>query len=299
MINFRFHIISLVAVFLALALGVLFGSAVGEPAIVDTLHGQINTAQNRLHDLRQENSDLNAEMKRLSDFVDATGPLMVQDRLQGVDVAVLAERGVDGKPVHDTMQLLHDAGANAPVAIWLEPRWQLPERADVDALATAIGSSSTIPDTVRVEAMNALARRVSRPASTVEGTPDLLTTLADAKFISIDGADAKALASFPAHRGRAVVIDGSRSDITDPAVFVAAVAAFKNRGVPTVAAEVGSEAADERSNRGQVVDVVRADDQLDGEVSTLDDLDLAQGRLTAVLALQQAASGVFRDYGYG
>ena len=42
MINFRFHIASLVAVFLALALGVVMGSTVVDRAIVESLRTQID-----------------------------------------------------------------------------------------------------------------------------------------------------------------------------------------------------------------------------------------------------------------
>lgn len=300
MINFRFHIISLVAVFLALALGVLFGSAVGEPAIVDTLHGQIDTARQRANDLRQQNSDVRGQLGRMSDFVDASAAFTVQNRLRNVDVVVIAERGVDDNPIDATVDLLRQAGANVPAIIWLQQRWLLPEQADVDALAGALGSSSTIADTVRVEGLNALARRVGRPVSTLdEGQPDVLQALVDAKFISVDGADVQALASFPAHRARALVIDGIQSDIDDPVVFAACVTALKNRGVGTVAAEVGSDNRNADAQRGDIVAAIRADDKLDRVVSTVDDLDLVQGRLTTVIALQQIAQGTAGDYGYG
>jgi hypothetical protein len=300
MINFRFHIISLVAVFLALALGVLFGSAVGEPAIVDTLHGQIDTARQRSNELRAQNGDLRDEVGRMSDFVDATSGFMVEGRLKKVDVAVIAERGIDDKPVDSTVELLRAAGANAPGIVWLQKRWLLADPTDVQALADAIGSSSTVADTVRAEGLNALARRLARPVSSLdEGTPDLLAALADANFIAIDGADLETMQAFPVRPARALVVDGAESDIDDPDMFLATVRALKNRGVDTVAAEVGSDKPDQRDARGRVVQAVRDDNQLDGVVSTLDDLDLAQGRITAVIALQQIAAGTAGDYGYG
>jgi hypothetical protein len=300
MINFRFHIISLVAVFLALALGVLFGSAVGEPAIVDTLHGQIDTARARANDLRRQNSDLRGQAKRMSEFVDSTSAFTVQNRLKNVDIVVIAERGVDDNPIDATVDLMREAGANVPAIIWLQQRWMLPEQGDVEALAEALGSSSTIADTVRVEGLNALARRVGRPVSALDADqPDVLQALVDANFITVDGADVPALASFPAHRSRALVVDGISSDIDDPVVFAACVTALKNRGVGTVAAEVGSDSPDAAAQRGDIVAAVRADDKLDRIVSTIDDLDLVQGRLTAVIALQQIAQGTAGDYGYG
>ena len=40
MLNFRFHVVSLVAVFLALAIGIIMGSTVIDRALVDTLEEQ-------------------------------------------------------------------------------------------------------------------------------------------------------------------------------------------------------------------------------------------------------------------
>jgi hypothetical protein len=44
---------------------------------------------------------------------------------------------------------------------------------------------------------------------------------------------------------------------------------------------------------------VRGDPSLADNVSTLDDVELAQGPLTAVLALQQLNHGLVGHYGYG
>jgi hypothetical protein len=309
MINFRFHIISLVAVFLALALGIFLGAAVGEPTIVERLRGQINTAQERSNRLQSENSDLADEVDRLQQFVETASAFTVAGRLEGVDVAVIAERGVDDGPVDATVDLLRAAGANAPMVVWLQRRWELAEESDVEALADAIGSSSTTAEVVRSEAFNALARRVTRPRAESDATdpddpddledPDVLQALADANFIAIDGADLDALASFPATTARALVVDGWGGDIDDGELFASAVTTFKNRGVDTVAAEVGGDAPEETAQRGAFVEPVREDEALDGFVSTVDDLDLAQGRVSAVIALEQLAAGIVGDYGYG
>ena len=45
MINFRFHLVSLVAVFLALGLGILVGSTVIDQGIVNRLDSEINHVQ--------------------------------------------------------------------------------------------------------------------------------------------------------------------------------------------------------------------------------------------------------------
>jgi hypothetical protein len=96
-----------------------------------------------------------------------------------------------------------------------------------------------------------------------------------------------------------LIIDGDKGDLADPALYDLLVTTFAQRGIETVAGEISSDSAADAPNRGDLVGAVRSDDALKGKVSTVDDLDLAQGRVAAVLALQQIADGMVGDYGYG
>jgi hypothetical protein len=325
MINFRFHIISLVAVFLALALGIFLGSAVGEPTIVNELRDQIDNARDRARDLNDENDALQSEVDTLQSFVDDIATFTVEDRLGGVVVAVVAERGVDDGPIGDLMDTLRAAGADAPLVVWMEQRWELADEEDVAALASIVGEASDVTDetastddtaggtgdgatpttagldaeTLRQDAFTALAQRLTRPpAAPADGEGgDLLADLVEGGYVSIEGLAADELATFPARGARALVVDGAEGDIDAPVVFSQAVAAFAASGAPTVAGEVTGSADLEAPGRGATLAAIRGDDAFDGVVSTIDALDVTQGRIAAVLALQQI--DVFGDYGFG
>ena len=58
MINFRFHIVSLVAVFLALALGIVIGSTVIDRAIVDNLNDRLDTIKRESSETDKRNDEL-------------------------------------------------------------------------------------------------------------------------------------------------------------------------------------------------------------------------------------------------
>ena len=58
MINFRFHLVSLIAVFLALGLGILVGSTVVDQVIVDRLDSEISSVSHESNQLKSENSQL-------------------------------------------------------------------------------------------------------------------------------------------------------------------------------------------------------------------------------------------------
>ncbi len=65
MVNFRFHIVSLIAVFLALGLGILMGSTVVKGAIVDRLDREIDQVRKESDNLRNANRQTNDDLDRV------------------------------------------------------------------------------------------------------------------------------------------------------------------------------------------------------------------------------------------
>ena len=97
MINFRFHLVSLVAVFLALALGVVMGSTVIDRAIVDRLSSQIDSVKKRADAERADNRALRDQVKGLEtshDFLDAALVALVA-RQRSLGTARVATCGHD------------------------------------------------------------------------------------------------------------------------------------------------------------------------------------------------------------
>ena len=137
MVNFRFHLVSLIAVFLALGLGILTGSAVVNQATVQGIRREIRDVRAEVNDLRDANGALTDELGRTSEFVAESAAFAVDGRLTGVPVAIVAERGVSEDAVDDTANLVRTAGADAPAVVWLEERWKLESEEDAQALRDA------------------------------------------------------------------------------------------------------------------------------------------------------------------
>src|SRR2546425_9755169 len=95
MINFRFHLVSLIAVFLALALGVVMGSTVIDRAVVNGLENRIKHVENKAEARKRENTDLRSQVDQLQGAIDGAAAFAVTGRLESVRVAVVAVRGVD------------------------------------------------------------------------------------------------------------------------------------------------------------------------------------------------------------
>jgi hypothetical protein len=302
MVNFRFHLVSLIAVFLAIGLGILVGSTVVDQAIVDRLDREIEEAKNENGDLRDQIDRLQADLRRADDYIAQSAPYAVDGRLDGVPVALLAEAGIDGDDVEAIVEMLRDAGAE-PAVIRLEERWRLDDPDDVAALREAVDGSGS-PERVREAAFDALAARlVEAPAPPAEGEPvtDALVRLADAGFVEVDG-DLD-VGAFPPRPARAVVVTGTDSDLLDVdggALSAALARALVAADVPTVAGEVyvASDEPDAPA-RGATLADVRGDGDLSSAVSTVDDLDAVPGRVATVIALEDLVTGRVGHYGHG
>ena len=165
MINFRFHLVSLTAVFLALALGIAVGATVVDQKTVSALRSQVNRVDHRLNSLSDENGRLRAQVGQWDAFgreEDGKGAL-VQGRLSGVHVLLIAARGTDADPLAKLRAALVSAGAALEGTIWLTPKLKLdpsnPSTSDdVRALAGDLGEGALDKaDTARQAALHRLA----------------------------------------------------------------------------------------------------------------------------------------------
>ncbi len=307
MINFRFHVASLIAVFLALALGVLMGYGVLSQPTVSGLQHRIDTVENNANARKRENDDLHDQLSQLQGYVDGTAQFATTGRLDGVTVVVLAARGVNADAVTKTVELLRQAGAKVPGVFWLEPKWSLGNATDVKALGDAIDKTERNPVALRADAWTAVAQRLAvgdaAAAQVGTGRPDVLQRLSDAGFIKLEGVGDVStsdfsFAGYPGRQARALLIAGTGEKVSAAVLINPAASALGAAKVPTVASEVFQQ-QDNGPDRGALLADIRSDQSLDQVVATVDDLDLEQGRVIGVLALADLARGAVGHYGYG
>jgi len=103
MIDIRYHIASIIAVFLALGLGVLIGSTiVGNDVLVEQQSKMIDRLDKEFYVLRERESELEANnefktrlITNYENFSQALLPLLVSDRLSGYKIAVVVSGDSD------------------------------------------------------------------------------------------------------------------------------------------------------------------------------------------------------------
>jgi hypothetical protein len=300
MINFRFHLVSLIAVFLALGLGILVGSTVVDQVIVDRLDREIKSVRHDSDAANAENRQLKDEISKYEDFLKRSAPYTVEQRLQDVPVAVVVDRGVDPAVAKDTLQMLRYAGADAPGLFWLNDSWRLDAPKDLTSLekATKVTGNNAA---ARSASLKLLARRLEQPSSASGTSSDVLQRLRDGGFVDFSDGNKSALATFPSRAARVLVLTGTDSDLAGSNTLVGLVDALADANVPTVVTEVYNDhhLTPPVPQRGGAVAPVRGDPTLSKEVSTIDDGETTQGQISDVLALEQTANGTVGHYGTG
>lgn len=295
MVTFRFYLVSLVAVFLALAMGVVVGSTLIDRAIVDRLDRSVESVSDRLDRQQDENAELREELQELREYADSTAPAVVDGTLDGGAVAVVAERGVQPEVVESAVSLLQQADGTAPGILWLEPGWALADEAERTRMAEALDVPVTGPGRLRDRAWGRLVTALG--GGSVQGDP--LQELVDSGFVTYqDVGEVESGVDALAGAGEQVVLVGGPGSQLGPDLTLALGRGLVRAGVPAVVAEAWQEQDDEIA-RGTVAGLVRDQDDLSDAVSTVDDLDLVQGRVAATLALADLRAGVRGHYGYG
>ena len=300
MIPWRYHLVSIMAIFLALGLGVVVGTTVINPGLVKNLSSQTDGLRQELKDQRKTDLDLQSQLATMNTFGDQAMPYLVAGTLTGAQVVVVTEEGVDARAISEARKALDLSGAEVLTTLTVRSTMAADTPTTKRDLATLLGQSQSAPaGQLALEAAQALAGRLAKdPRGDLSGSPDMLGELLSQGFlISSSPAISSATLLGIGGRGQLVVtIGGGAVDELVPASatflgpFVSDLVAA---GVVTGAGE-GLAAAD-----GFVSGLrAAAGDPTAAALVTVDNVDLPVGGSAMVLALADAISqGTGGDYG--
>lgn len=136
MFDFRYHALSLVAVFFALAVGLLLGVAIGDSGLVSSARQDIEgSLREDVSAARAEAAELRLELGRQEAYEEQTYPDLVAGRLAGQQVGLVFLGGADDSIVDAVRDALEPAGADLrSVGVVREPP-------DLGALGARAGGS--------------------------------------------------------------------------------------------------------------------------------------------------------------
>ena len=297
----RQHAISIAAIFVALAIGVVLGSGLLSSGLVSGLRDDKTDLENQVGALQNTNNQLGEQLNAADGFDAAVSGRVVRDALLDRSVVVITTPDADPGDVDGITRSIEASGAAVTGRVSLTDSFV--SAASGDDLRTRLTNVVPAGIQLRTGAIDQgsmagdllgsvllLNAQTAEPQSSPEELALALETLRSGGFIAYDnGAVAPAQLAVVVTGGNSVDGDGNRGAIV--ARFAGGLDA---RGAGTVlAGQTGS-----ADGNGPVA-VVRADAALSSGVSTVDNIDREAGRITTPLALQEQLDGGAGRYGTG
>lgn len=298
MIDFRYHLVSIIAVFFALAAGIVLGAGPLGETVDDTLAEQTSTLREENRNLREQLAQTEADQAYQQAFLAEVTPRLVANQLAGENVGVIALPGADEETVTAIRETLELAGATAELTVRIEPTWTDPDSEPVlDELASDLVTSGTeLPANAdgyeRAATVLAAALMAAAPDPATGGGDETVDTAAveafqEAELIQLEQ-DASVAPTL------AVLVAGSVSgdDAADRLDRLARlVGHIDTAGSGAVLAGPASTAED------GLLAAIRGGGEIAEAVSTVDSVDLPSGRAAVVFALNEQEAGASGHYG--
>ncbi|MGH9285029.1 MAG: copper transporter [Acidimicrobiales bacterium] len=298
MVNFRFHLVSITAVFLALGLGIVIGAGVVDRATVEFLEQRLDTVRENADRTNRENDELSRLLGQWGAFTDEAGDQLLEGRLRDTRVLVLGAQGTDRRAVDALTVSLAAAGTRHDGTLWFTGKLRLDTNADVDALAAVVGAPlERRPEVVRRAALTGMAE-----AWRAGSVTPVLAAMVGAGFVTYqptEGAEVD-LSLLPRSGTRFIVVSSDQPEVPNTDLAAVLVKELARAGtVPVLAAEVGHPVEGRTDTRGAFVLSLRSDTEVSGRISTVDNLEDWRGRVAAVLALEDLRAGRTGHFGIG
>ncbi|MFN8164028.1 MAG: copper transporter [Solirubrobacterales bacterium] len=181
----RYHATSLIAVFLALAIGILIGAEFGGEALTSTRKNLEKSLVGNLQDARSRADELSGELGRSNEFADRVYPVLTRNRLEGQRIAIIALGGLPSEDTEAVESALGPTGAKlVGVGVVREP-------VDVNGLAGDLSKTRFFDLRTNPEALTTLGKGLGRQLVIGGTLPEVvrghLFSRASGTFGALDG----------------------------------------------------------------------------------------------------------------
>jgi hypothetical protein len=301
LIDFRYHVVSIIAVFLALTVGLVLGATIVNQDAVNTLHGTINSETNQINSLKQTNRTLGGTNGLLQNYIDATKDNLVSGTLSPYSVIVVRIDGSDDGDTASTLALIKQASASVAADITVNKTFA--DGSSTGQLAAIVstytptaqpvgGTGTTAAMNLLAEALTATQSLSSAPASAgaADTTPAMMTpdwavkTLQAFALNGVIKVNAMPAASVTRPNAAFIAAPAAPNSAAANSAYVALAQALRAEGAGSV---VGGTAPAAGSG-GLIAAVLKG--PAAKTVSTVDDTDQTTGQVAVVFVLYQQAA---------
>jgi hypothetical protein len=307
-IDFRYHLVSIVAVFLALAIGIVLGATELQGTTLDALRGQTSSLKNQLANAQAAERSAATAAGAGDTFLGTAESKLVSGYLPGDRLVVVTEPGASSSVVGGITKAAVAAGATVTGTVALQPKFNDLSGATESSLS-AVNEELAQADTVTLnpaspaktgdqqQAAQLIATAVLDKTAAATGgltsaqAQTILQSYASDGFLTVSGTvtDRATLAVLVTPDTASTL--GSADPVNE--VLLAVTGELAARGAATVVA--GSVAGSAAS--GSAIQVLRGS-SVASAASTVDNADTTLGQISSVWALSgQLAGGKPGSYG--
>ena len=308
MIDFRYHLVSIVAVFLALAIGIVLGSTELQGPAFSLLDKTTSKLQSELGQVSSQRDAAQQQATEGELYAQAVEPAVLRDLLTGRRLLIVTEPGAQSSVVSGITTAAIQAGASVTGEINLQPKFFDASGTAQDSLnqttldvAQTAGLQLDTSATYQQQAAQVIASEIlttsSAPAGGQPGgdqsanAATMLQAYAASQFLSTSGQPATPATLAVVVTPQSAPADGSADQLAQVLIPLVQELAAKSAATVVVGSSTGSGA-------GSPISVLRSN-SVASQVSTVDDADLAAGQTVAMQALAvELGGGKAGSYGF-
>ncbi|MBW3069604.1 MULTISPECIES: copper transporter [unclassified Actinomyces] len=294
MIDFRYHLVSLISVFLALAVGVVLGAGPLQNSLGTALNDQVTSLRADRNDLQSRLEQTETAVNDRDEYITAVGESLLPDTLKDQRVAMVVMPGAEGGDIDDIITEIETAGATVTGRVTLTAAWAEVSRESFRS--TYSGQFAPYLESTAADG-NAVLGQGLAEALTTEGDNATalmeLLTASDTPLVTVDAQLSGAASMIVVVGPRtAASPDGSEPTAAATAEQDSAAWTAALTGVASAATTVVVGAADAQAD---IVSVLRT---AQSPVTTVDSVGQATAAVSTPLALAATAAGTVGNYGF-
>lgn len=299
MIDFRYHVVSILAVFLALTIGLVLGATALQDQVVRGLRSGNNELHNANATLRQDNTQLKKQSNGEEQFAAGLASQIVATRLKNQSVVFVQTPG-GAEAIHTALvKMVQNAGGTVTGEVTVQDKFLSDDQqSTIDALTAQYVSQVAGATTGDVydRAGTVLASAILTREAAKKDREDALSTsilsgFSDAGYVTTSGKPA-------AHATLAIMIaptnayDAKTADADYKALISVAGALDAGSLGDVMAGPLTS------AQTGGLIKALR-DSGTSDQVSSIDMADYTSGQTVTILALENEMTGKSGAYGLG
>jgi Copper transport outer membrane protein, MctB len=312
-IDFRYHLVSIVAVFLALAIGIVLGSTELQGNTYAVLNSTSNSLRSQLNAAQAEREGYKTQASTQDQFLQSAEPRLLGKLLAGDNVVIVTEPGAQSSVVNGIEQAAGMAGATVTGQVALQPKFNDISGTNQSSLSSInssiAGTDGTVlaqgtdPQTLyQQQAAQLIATAIldkttgqtgqtGQTGLTAAAAQTLLNTYEQAGYLIATGSPTKRATLAVLVTPQTAPTDGAADPANQALLAVAQEFASLSAATLVAGGTTGS------AQSGNAMSVLRSS-SVSGQVSSVDNADTTLGQISAIEALAaQLAGGKPNSYG--